>query len=72
MKKIYYTTKDESYPNGILTGYRYITVYQIIFNQPKIIGRIETIHDEDMDIQEIQHYLDEQGFDDLMFKFIKL
>ena len=65
-KNLYYTIK-------VLDniGMKLITVYEIIANEPKIFSEIEAYLDTN-DETEIQFYLDNNGYEDEEFDFVKL
>ena len=62
--KIYYTIEE-------CNGYKNIQVYRIKNNQPKIWFQIEARNDEYSE-NEIQFWLDNNGFDEMNFEMILL
>lgn len=77
MKKLYFTVQTDTYPNGRFSGLKLIKLYQIIFNQPKLMGSVKILEDVNGNTAlpvelEIQMWLENNGYEDEMFKFIKL
>ncbi len=72
MKKLFYTIDFERDSTGeSLNGNKTITVYEMENNQPKKFCDIETIN-EAKSQEEIQGYLDDNGFGDETFELIQL
>ena len=53
------------------TGWKTIRVYEIIDNQPKLFCEIEALN-ETSDVEEIQIWLDNNGYEDKEFEFLQL
>lgn len=76
-KKIYFTVKKQLTSIGDnegieeTNGWKDITVYDIVDGQPKIFAEIEA-RNEDSSIEEIQVYLDNNGYEDEDFEIIEL
>jgi len=71
-KKLYFTVEKEVYGDGeTLNGNKTITVYQIINNEPKRFFDVECFN-EDSSQEEIQNYLDDNGYGDEEFELILL
>ena len=74
-KKLFYvvekTVKNIGFDQYELTGYKDITVYEIIDNQPKVFCEIEALNTSPTEA-EIQIYLDENGYSDDVFEFQQL
>lgn len=75
MKKIlFYVVEKQLTSNGEseeTTGWKTITVYEIVGNQPKIFCEIEA-ELENSSKNEIQTYLDNNGLEDQEFDFKQL
>ena len=83
-KKLYYVVierLEKIDDNDIIsetTGIRDMTVYDIAMNIPRIFCELECLQNEDYpkgfltDEEEIQNYLDDNGYGDTEFEFIKL
>ena len=75
MRKLYYVVEKQSHDVGDdiheLTGWKTITVYEIVDNQPKIFCEIESDITENSE-DEIQTYLDNNGYEDEEFEFDQL
>lgn len=77
MKQLYYTISYEVYDDSSRNGIRLISVYEIINNKPKKFCQIEALSDDlgnnyYTNSEEIQNYLDDNGYGDDMFEFIAL
>ena len=74
INKLYYIVElvtTEVEPDIIeCNGWKTITIYEIIDNQPKIFAEIEAKYSSNCN-EEIQTYLDNNGFDK-EFEFIRL
>jgi hypothetical protein len=73
-KKLYYVVTKQLQDFGEFqetTGWKTITVYEIVDNQPKIFAEIEA-RNVDSTEGEIQFYLDNNGYDDEEFELINL
>jgi len=76
-KKLYYTVKKElsSFDDNVeveeTTGNKTITCYDIVDNQPKIFCEIESLNTLNLE-EEIQTYLDNNGYGDDEFELIIL
>lgn len=70
-KKLYYTVEKEIEDNEFLTGLKNVTVYEIINNEPKKFFSLD-LSLEDNSKDEIQDYLDDNGYGDDEFEFILL
>lgn len=73
-KKLYYTVDFETEifnEEHQLTGHKIINLYTIEDNEPKRIGLIDVENDA-ITKDEIQNYLDDNGYGDDDFKFIQL
>lgn len=74
INKLYYTVElvtTEVEPDIVeRNGYKTITVYEIIDNQPKIFSEIEAEYSSNCN-EEIQTYLDNNGSNE-EFEFIRL
>jgi hypothetical protein len=71
-KTLYYVVDKESYSgtnelNGLVT----VSVYEMIDNKPVVLTTVECT-DEDNIEDQIQNYLDDNGFGDDEFNFIQL
>lgn len=75
MEKLYYVVErlTENLDNELdeLTGWKNIRVYKIIKNQIKDFCTIDSIY-ENYSENEIQIWLDENGYEDIEFKLIEL
>lgn len=74
MNNLYYTVnKETEYVNGIeeTTGNKTIYVYEIFKNEPKVFCEIYTQNEYNSE-EEIQNWLDDNGFSDKEFEFINL
>lgn len=74
MKKLYYVVEKELQDVGDVeetTGYKTITCYDIVDNEPKIFCEIQTQNVWNSE-KEIQEYLDNNGYSDDEFEFIIL
>ena len=74
MYQLYYTIeKFVDYINGVeeLEGTKEITVYEMIDNQPKIFCQIDC-RNEDNSENDIQEWLDDNGYEDRECEFILL
>jgi cupin superfamily acireductone dioxygenase involved in methionine salvage len=72
--KIYYTIEKQTQTIDTIeecNGYKNIQVYRIKNNQPKIWFQIEARNDEYSE-NEIQFWLDNNGFDEMNFEMILL
>ena len=72
--KIYYTIEKQTQTIDTTeecNGYKNIQVYRIKNNQPKIWFQIEARNDEYSE-NEIQFWLDNNGFDEMNFEMILL
>lgn len=78
MKTIYYTVYYETYDDGSQNGIRQITVYTIENNTPKIFFVVEAYEvdaegfPEFSNEEEIQTWLDNNGYEDEEFNFVAL
>ncbi len=70
-KKLYYTVEKEVEADDFLTGLKNVTVYEIINNEPKKFFSLD-LSLEDNSKDEIQDYLDDNGYGDDEFEFILL
>ena len=73
-RKLYYTVSPQLQDAGDVketNGWKDITVYEIIDNQPKIFCEIEALT-EDNSVEMIQTYLDNNGYEDIEFEFQEL
>ena len=72
-RKLYYVVDKEisSDLEDELTGNKTISVYEIIDNVPKNLCTVEC-QNSDSSVEEIQSYLDDNGFGDEAFEFIQL
>lgn len=71
-KTLYYVTQNETYSgttelNGIIT----VTVYDIVNNKPMSLGSFDTTDEADID-EEIQLYIDDNGYGDEEITFVQL
>lgn len=75
MEKLYYVVErlTENLDNELdeLTGWKNIRVYKIIKNQIKDFCTIDSIY-ENYSENEIQIWLDENGYEDIEFELIEL
>jgi len=71
-KKLYYTVEKVVSSDGeTLDGNKNVTVYDIVENSPKLFFMLDLeLSDNTQD--EIQEYLDDNGYGDKDFKFIQL
>ena len=77
MKKLYYTVYYERYDEGSLNGIRNIYVYYIEDNTPKLMAYLEAMSDDlgnhlSTNEEEIQMWLDENGYGDDEYEFEEL
>lgn len=74
MKKLYYTVDFEYYDDGSHNGLRTINVYDIVDNTPKSFAQLECSSEDDFytNEEEIQNYLDDNGYEEEEFDFIQL
>jgi hypothetical protein len=71
-KTLYYTIEKETYSGtNELNGIKLVSVYEIVDNKPIIFTSME-LTDEQNTEEEIQNYLDDNGFGDDEFIFINL
>ena len=75
-KQLYFTVKQElmdiaGIDGKIASHWKYITVYEITNNQPKIFAEI-VAYDGDVDTVQIQWWLDNNGYGDDEFEFTEL
>ena len=71
---LYYTVEKETETYGLvdeLTGWKTITVYEIVDNKPKEICQLPA-NNEDTSTDEISLWLDENGYGDKSYKFTLL
>jgi len=74
MREIYFVTErqvDDSCDDLSLNGNKTIRVYTIVEGKPKSFFSIEVGNDDDC-IEEIQNYLNDNGYGDNLYKFIEL
>ena len=64
MTKLFYTVEE-------CTGWKTIQVYEIANNQPKMWLELEARNDDSSD-EEIQTWLDNNGFEDRKYEFVRL
>jgi hypothetical protein len=79
--KLYYVVNKDLKGSGMLdmfgmeveetTGLKYITVYEMINNEPKEFFCIE-IYNEENSEEAIQQYLNVNGYSDKLYEFILL
>jgi len=71
-KKLYYTVEKVVSSDGeTLDGNKNVTVYDIVENSPKLFFMLDLeLSDNTQD--EIQEYLDDNGYGDKDFEFIQL
>ena len=77
MKKLYYTVYYERYDEGSLYGIRNIYVYYIEDNTPKLMAYLEAMSDDlgepfYTNEEEIQMWLDDNGYGDDEYEFEEL
>ena len=77
MKKLYYTVYYERYDEGSLNGIRNIYVYYIEDNTPKLMAYLEAMSDDlgehfYTNEEEIQMWLDDNGYGDDEYEFEEL
>jgi hypothetical protein len=71
-KKLYYTVEKEVDSTGeSLTGNKEVMVYEIVNNEPKRFFSLDLSNEDDTQ-EEIQDYLDDNGYGDDEFEFILL
>jgi hypothetical protein len=70
-KKLYYTVEKEIEDGQFLTGNKEVMVYEIVNNEPKRFFSLD-LSNEDDTREEIQDYLDDNGYGDDEFEFILL
>jgi len=74
-RKLYYIVEKQSHDVGDdiqeLTGWKTVTVYEIVNNEPKVMFDIELSNSDNTE-EEIQGYLDDNGYDDETFEFKQL
>ena len=71
-KNLYYTIEKEISDDGeTLNGNKTITVYEIVNNEPNTLASINCSI-EDNSWTEIQHYLEDNGYNKAEFEFILL
>ncbi len=72
-KILYFVVEKQLHGDDVMetTGWKTITVYEIINNVPKIFCNLEAKL-EDNTVNEIRNYLDENGHSDETFKFLQL
>ena len=75
MKKLYYTINKETNDVGggfqEVTGNKEVSVYEIIDNVPTLFFTLDLELSQNSE-EEIQEYLDDNGFGDDTFEFIQL
>ena len=75
LKKLYYVVEKKLQDVGDdiqeITGWKQITVYDMVNNIPKIFCEIESENAINSEV-EIQEYLDNNGYEDDEFEFIIL
>jgi len=74
MKNLFYVVEKQLKDVGEVeetTGWKNIIVYSIVENQPKIFCEIEALT-ENSSVEEIQEYLDNNGYGDEEFEFTQL
>lgn len=73
MKNLFYVVSYDTYSDGSFNGLQTITVYEIVENFPKEFCTIETNTDSPYTIEEeIQEWLDNNGYEDEQFNFYRL
>ena len=78
MKTLYYTSEkeliavDDNDPVEVTTGLKQIIVYEIINNIPKIFCELNCTIGFITSEEEIQNYLDDNGYEDEKFNFKRL
>jgi hypothetical protein len=77
MKKLYYVVTPHFDSSDSLNGIRTIDVYSIENNEPRTFAELESLSDDlgdyfKSDEEEIQDYLDDNGYGDEEFDFIQL
>lgn len=74
-EKLYYTIEYGTQPSGgycdELTGDKTITCYDIVDNIPKMIAEIESLNTKNSK-EEIQFWLDNNGYEDKEFELVQL
>lgn len=70
-KKLYYTVEKEIEDDQFLTGNKEVMVYEIVNNEPKRFFSLDLSNEDDTQ-EEIQDYLDDNGYGDDEFEFILL
>ena len=71
-RKLYYTVeKNVSTDGETLDGNKTVTVYDIVDNSPKLFFMLDLVLSDNTQ-DEIQDYLDDNGYGDEDFKFIQL
>jgi hypothetical protein len=74
MKTLYYTVEKQIINlDGIeeCTGWKTITVYEIVLDKPKLWFELD-VKNEDSSEDEIQEWLDSNGFEDREYEFERL
>ena len=74
MKILYYIIKKQTVKTGnvgVFTGWKSIQVYEIVNNVPKMFCDIEAMIDRSNE-NEIQVWLDQNGYEDKEFEFVPL
>ena len=74
MKTLYYTVeKQTTNLDGIeeCTGWKTISVYEIVLDKPKLWFELDA-NNEDSSEDEIQEWLDSNGFEDREYEFERL
>lgn len=71
-RKLYFVIEKESHDVGDdiheLTGWKHVTVYEIVNNEPKKMFDLE-LNNSDNTEKAVQEYLDDNGFADESFEF---
>jgi len=74
MKKLFYTVEKQTKTIDTVeecTGWKTIQIYEIEDNLPKMLMQIE-VHNDDSSVEEIQTWLNNNGFDDREYVFVWL
>ena len=74
MKSLYFTVeKQTNIYDGVeeCSGWKTISVYEILLDRPKLWFEIEA-KNEDSSKDEIQNWLDENGFGNREYEFVRL
>lgn len=71
MKKTLYFVDELQVEMGLLTGFRAISVYEMKGDAPKLLTDLE-VNDDDNVRDEIQSWLDDNGYGDEEFELVQL